>query len=70
MQQGVGHIALGIDHQGRNAVQGGLFQQVDAQAGLARAGHADHDRMGGQVSRVVEQRLVGSFVLFWVEDAA
>ncbi len=54
-QQQVGDVALGIDDDRRHLVQRGLFQQVDAEAGLAAAGHADADRVGGQVAGVVHQ---------------
>ncbi len=57
-QEQVGNVALGVDDDGRDVVQHGLFQQVDAQAGLAGAGHADHDGVGGQVARVVVDHLV------------
>ena len=40
------------------SLQGGLFQQGDAQADLAGAGHDGDDGMGGQVGRVVVERLV------------
>ena len=59
MQQQVAQVALGIDDNRRDAVQGGLFEQADAQSGLARAGHAGHHPVGGQVSRVIQQQLVG-----------
>ena len=35
VQQQVGEIALGVNQQSGHAVQGGLFQHTDAQAGLA-----------------------------------
>ena len=35
MQQQVGEVALGVDHDGRDILQGGFFEQTDAQAGLA-----------------------------------
>ena len=53
-EQQVAHVALGIDHQRGDAVDGRLFEQADAEAGLAAAGHADADRVGHQVLRVVE----------------
>ena len=40
------------------SLQGSFFQQGDAQAGLARAGHDSDNGMGGQVGRVVVERLV------------
>ena len=35
VQQQVSDISLGIDHQGRDTLQGSFFQQVDAQTGFA-----------------------------------
>ncbi len=40
-----------------HAVDGGLFEQAHAQAGLAAAGHAEADRVGGEVLGVHQQRL-------------
>src|SRR5262249_29760832 len=54
-----GEIALGVDDHGGNAVDGGFLQEADAQAGLARAGHADDDTVRGQVAGVVHDVLVG-----------
>ncbi len=48
-QQQVAEVALGVDDEGRDAVDRGLLEQRDAQAGLAAAGHADADRVRGQV---------------------
>ena len=42
----------------RDAVDRGLLEQRDREAGLAAAGHADDHGVGRQVLRVVEQRLV------------
>ena len=58
MQEQVGDISLWVDGQRRDAVQGSLLQQVDAQSGLARPGPADHHRVGSQVVRIVQQRLL------------
>jgi hypothetical protein len=69
MEQGVGHIALGVDHQGGDVPQGGFLQQVDAQAGLAGAGHADDDGMRGQVVGIVEQGLVDGFASLGIKNA-
>ncbi len=57
-QQQVGEVALGVDDHGRDAVDRGLLEQVDAEAGLAAAGHADDHGVRDQVARVVEQGLV------------
>ena len=73
-QQQVADVALGVDGDGRHAVDGGLLQQRQAQARLAAAGHADADGVGGQVPGVVEQFIaerLGLRVVFpaEVEDA-
>ncbi len=57
-QHQVGHVALGVDHDGRYAVQGGFLQKADAKAGLAAAGHADTNGMRRQVLRLVKQKAV------------
>ena len=58
-QQQVGQVALGVDDDGRHAVDGRLLEQVDAQAGLAAAGHADKHGMGDQVLESYSIRLPG-----------
>ena len=74
-EQQVGEIALGIDDDGRDAVDGRFLDQRQAQAGLAAAGHADADRVGDQVLRVVEDQAVLRLLLLpvigpaQVEDA-
>jgi hypothetical protein len=55
-QQQVRDVALGVDDQRRDAVEGRFLEQRDAQAGLAGAGHADADGVRRQVLRVVQQR--------------
>ena len=52
-EQQVGDVAFGVDDDRGHPIERGLFEQIDAEAGLAAAGHADTDRMGGQVARVV-----------------
>ncbi|MDP2999605.1 MAG: hypothetical protein Q8N47_19100 [Bryobacterales bacterium] len=52
-QQQIGQIALGIDHDGRNAVDRRFLQQADTKAGLAAAGHAHADGVRDQVARIV-----------------
>ena len=69
-QQQVAHVALGIDDDGGDAVERGLLDQADAQAGLAGAGHADAHRVGGQVLRFVEQRFFRRFPRLGIEDPA
>ena len=50
-------VPLGIDRDRRDAVDRRLFQQRQAQARLAAAGHADANRVRRQVLGVVQQRL-------------
>lgn len=59
MEEGVGDVAFRVDHEGGDVVEGGFFEQVDAEASLARAGHADDDGVGGEVGGVVEQGFFG-----------
>ena len=54
-QQQVGDVPLGIDDDRRHLVQRSFLQQVNAEASLAAASHADTDRMSGQVAGVVHQ---------------
>ena len=58
---------FGIDDDSGNAVDGGFFQQADAEAGLAAAGHADADGVGDQIFAVVEEQVV--FVAPEIEGA-
>ena len=57
-QQQIAEIAFRIDTDGRHAVDGGFFEQREAQPGLAAAGHAHADRVSGQVPGIVENQLV------------
>ena len=57
-QEQVAEIALRIDGNDRHAVDGRFLDQIQAQAGLAAAGHADADRVGDEIARVVEHGLV------------
>ena len=63
LEQQVHQVAFEVDDNGGNAVDGRLFEQVDAQPGLTRAGHADHDAMSGKVAGVVHHGLVQDFLL-------
>ena len=56
-EQQVAQVALGIDRDGRDAVERRLFQQRHAQPRLAAARHADADGVGREVLAVVKQRL-------------
>ncbi len=58
LQKQVGQVALGVDDDARDAVDGRLFEQADAQAGLARAGHADDDAVRRQIAGVVHDVFV------------
>ena len=49
-QAEVGEVALGVDQQGRDAGVEALLDQHDAEAGLARAGHADDHAVRRQVA--------------------
>ena len=54
-EQQVAEVALRVDHDRGHAVDGGLLEQAEAQAGLPAAGHPHAHRVGHQVARVVEQ---------------
>jgi len=54
----VGEVAFGIDDDRGDALDGSLLQQADAQARLARAGHAGDDGMCGEICRVIEQGFI------------
>ncbi len=47
----VAHVSLGIDDQGGDAREQRFLEEDDAEAGLARAGHADDDAVGGEMVR-------------------
>src|SRR5690606_23697058 len=62
LREGEGQVAevtLGVDGQDWHPVNGGFLDEADAQPGLAAAGHADDDCVGGQVAGVVEHGLAG-----------
>ncbi len=68
-EQFVGDIALGIDDDRRYLIDGRLFEKVNAQSGLAAAGHAYAEGVGCEVASVVHQEpvqqlVVGHIVLF------
>jgi hypothetical protein len=54
-EQEVGHVAFGVDDDGRDAVHGGFFEQRDAEPGFTAAGHADANPVGHEIFGVVEQ---------------
>jgi hypothetical protein len=47
--QQVGDVSFGVDEQGGHLVQGSLFEQSDAEPGLATAGHPNTDGMRHQI---------------------
>src|SRR5262249_13692590 len=53
LQQQIRQIALGVDDDAGNTVDGGLFEQGYRQAGFAGAGHADDDAVRDEVLRFV-----------------
>ena len=52
-QQQIAEVAFGVDGDSRHAIDRGFFEQRQAQTGLPAAGHADADRVRGQVARVI-----------------
>ncbi len=69
-QQQVAQIALGVDRDHGDAVDGRFFDQRQAQAGLAAAGHADADGVRDQIAGVVEHQVVERPTRVHVELAA
>ena len=61
VEEGVGDVAFGVNHQRGDTLQGGFFEQADAQPGFAGAGHADDDGVGGEVGGVVEEGFARGF---------
>ncbi len=59
-QQQVAEIALRIDQDRRHAVDRGLLDQRQAEAGLAAPGHADAHGVRHEVARVVQEQVVGA----------
>ena len=57
-EEEVGDIAFGVDDDGGDAVEGGFFEEGEAEAGFAAAGHAEDDAVGDEVFGVVEEELV------------
>src|SRR4030095_5216283 len=58
-EEEIAQIALGIDHQRGNAVDRGLLEERQAEAGLAAARHAHADRVGDEIFRIVEEQGAG-----------
>ena len=69
-QHQVCDVALGVDHERRNAIERGLLEDRNAKARLAAAGHADAHGVRRQVPRVVHQGLAGERVFRGVVAAA
>ncbi len=53
----IAEVALRVDEDGGDAIQGGFLEQGEAEAGLAAARHADTDGMGGEILGVVEDEV-------------
>src|SRR5262249_3195064 len=56
LEKQVREVAFDVDDDARDAVDGGFFEQGEAEAGLAGAGHADDDAVGQQVAGVIHHR--------------
>ena len=69
-EQQVGQIALGVDGDHRDVVDQRLLQQAERQAGLAAAGHADDDGVGGQVLGVIQDQFLSELSGVHVECLA
>jgi hypothetical protein len=67
---GLSEIALRIDAQGGNSVDGSFLEEGEAQTRLAAAGHPDAHGVCGQVFRIVENRNLGWLAKVWIEDSA
>ena len=63
-------VALRIDDDDGNAVDGGLLDDRDAEAGLAAAGHADAERVGDEILRVVQHQIGSRLLAVGVEPSA
>jgi len=70
MQEEVGQVALGIDDDGRGAVEGSFLEHTDTQTGLARSGHTGDHRMGCEIGRIQQQRIVGQCTRLGVKDSS
>ena len=57
-KQQVAHVALRVDRDDRDVVEGRFFEDPDAEPGFAGPGHADDCGMRGQVLRVVQDQLI------------
>ncbi len=59
MQQVVGEVAFGIDQDGGDALQCGLFEQDNTHTRFTRACHAGDHGMRGEIAGVVEGEFIG-----------
>ena len=57
-EEQVTQVAFGVNQDGRDAINGRLFDQADAQAGLARTGHPHTNGVGYQVFGIVEDEAI------------
>ena len=57
-QEQVAEVAFGVDGDHRDAVDGGLLDEGQAEPSLPAAGHPDADSVSNEVARVVEHCLV------------
>ena len=62
-EEQVPEVALGVEDQGGDAVEERLLDEIDAEAGLTRSGHADDHAVGGEVGRLEEDLLAGAPVV-------
>ena len=61
VEQQVRKIAFRVDDDGGDAIDGGFFEQTDAEAGLAAAGHTDADGVGDQVLGIEKEEAIVFF---------
>src|SRR5690606_22498587 len=57
-QEQIAEVTFGIDDDRGNAVDGGFFEQGDAEARLAAAGHADDHAVRCEIPGIVQQQIV------------
>jgi hypothetical protein len=54
-QQQIGQIALGVDHNSRNPINGCFLKKTDTEAGFSASGHPHTNRMRNQILGVIQQ---------------
>jgi hypothetical protein len=62
LKKQVRQVALWVDKNTGDAVDGCFFEEVDAQPRFAGAGHAHDDAMRGQIGRVVKHGTIEHFL--------